>query len=105
MATLEEELARLEERVAEAQKSAKTLAAALAKIKAAAHVGAIGEIEKGLTAIGQCGQEAAEAAPALPAAWEFDARAHLMDGFVGELRAAASAGGLDLIERDGRLSL
>lgn len=105
MPNLEDELARLEAQVEDAQRAVKQLSAALARLRSASQSGNVVEVERGLAAIAQRGSEAAASAESLARAWTFDTRGYLANGFVEELLRAAGAAGLELIERDGRLSL
>jgi hypothetical protein len=103
MATLEASLTALEASVAEAQKSAETLAKALQGLRKAAGSGQLIEIEKSTAAVLQRAQEANQTASRIPAAWTIDSSAHLEREYVMELLKEAQSQGLPLVERDGRL--
>lgn len=103
MPELESALAALAAKVADAQKASDALSRSLKKLRQAADTGHVAELEKGLLAIAERGQEAEAAARSLAGAWEFDARGHLQSGYVEELRREAAAQGLSIFEKDGRL--
>jgi hypothetical protein len=102
MADLESALTGLEARLAEAQKPVDALAKAFRRLRQAARTGHIGDIERGLAAVVQRGEDARAATTALPDGWHFDAR-YLEEGYLAELKAAAAEAGIRLIERDGRI--
>jgi hypothetical protein len=103
MASLEASLAALEEKVADAQKSADTLTKALRQLKKAASSGHLSELEKGVVTIAQRAQQAHSAASGIPGAWDFDSKAYLEQGYLRELQQEAKSQGLNVVERDGRL--
>jgi hypothetical protein len=103
MPGIEEALAGFEARIVDAQKSSEQLSRALKRLRQAAATGHISEIEKGLVAIAEFGREADAAARALPSAWTLNAGEHLAAGYSNELQREASAQGVRLFEKDGRL--
>jgi hypothetical protein len=103
MTGLESALAEIEEKITNAQKAADALSKAMKQLKQAAHLGHIQNLEKGLQSITQRGNEAEAAAKSLEHAWTFDARAHMANDFVEELRNEAAGKGIKLFERDKRL--
>jgi hypothetical protein len=103
MAELEDALASIEARIAEAQKSADRLTKLLRRVIQAARNGNINELKKGLEQIAQVGEDAAAAAKGLAGAWSFDTTGYLAGGFLAELKDAAAAGGIHLTEKDGRV--
>jgi hypothetical protein len=103
MQVLESALAEFEARIADAQKSSEQLSKALKRLRQAAATGNISEIEKGILAIGERGREAEAAARVLAGAWTLNANEHLAAGYGNELQSEASAQGIKLFDKDGRL--
>ncbi len=103
MGSLEGSLASFEAKLADAQKSADALSKALRELKKAASSGSLSDLEKGLAGIAPRAQQAHQTASEIPAAWGFDSKAYLEQGYLEELQQEAKAQGLNLVERDGRL--
>lgn len=103
MQKMESALAELEAKIAEAQKVAGSLSTALKGLRKSAENGDLAKLEKGLQTIVQRGQEAEAATRSLEHAWDFDARGHLDGDYAQELLEEASAQGLKLFRKDGRL--
>jgi hypothetical protein len=101
---LEAALQALDAELESATKSVKTTQAALRRSAAAAKVGNLREIDRGLAALRTAGTELGRRLEAAANTWTFDAEGHLESGaFTAELLAAAEAAGLRLYEKDGRL--
>jgi hypothetical protein len=100
---LEAALAAIEGEIASAQASAAALASTLKRARTAAQTGRISELERTLSMAIEACNSAAVSVKALPDKWTFDVKSHLDEGFVAELREAAAASGLTIIDRDGRL--
>jgi hypothetical protein len=102
---LEACLQALEPSLAEAERRAAALAAAVKRLRKAAREGTVGALP---AALAQAGQEAARAGDTLAAAaaaWRYDLAAAFEGGaFLDELAAAASAAGVTLVQRDGRVT-
>lgn len=103
MQKMESALAELEAKIAEAQKVAGTLSTALKGLRKSAETGDVAKLEKGLQTISQRAQETEAAARTLEHAWSFDARGYLDGDYAQELLEEASAQGLKLFQKDGRL--
>lgn len=105
MASLEDRLARLEEQIDEAQKGANAVAATLKSLRKNARTGSLNDIERQLEQVRHRCEETAHVARTAADEYRFDAAAFFESGaFAGELKDAAEAGGLVLVERDGRFS-
>lgn len=100
---LEEALADIEAKLAATKRAADALVAAVRKLQTAAAVGNIPELEKGLEAVGQRAQDAAESAFGLAGAWKFDARNWLATGYADELVQSAAGVGVKMFKHDGRI--
>ena len=104
MSTLEQQLTNLDGKLAEAQKVAGALVAALRRTRAGAKSGHIPDIEKGLPAIRQRAEEALAVAGELEGAWQFDVSKYMFSGtYLSELKEAAAEIGLQMFEKDGRI--
>ncbi len=103
MQETESALAAFAAKVADAQRASDALSRSLKRLRQATEAGHVADLEKGLLAIADRGQEAEAAARSLAGAWEFDAKAHLGAGYAEELRQEAESQGLNIFERDGRL--
>jgi hypothetical protein len=102
--SLEEALAALDLEVSTTARMLDALKAALKRAGKAAQEGQVRDIDKALAAISASGAELARRLDGVQGAWTFDAEAYLASGaFREELLAAASAEGLTLFERDGRI--
>jgi hypothetical protein len=103
MRDFEDALSRLEANVGEAQKCADALLKSLRRTQTAVRQGNVSGIEKGLGELRALGEEAAAAAAELAGQWQFNTAAHMQSGYLEELREAATAEGVTLFERDGRI--
>lgn len=105
MTSLEARLARLEERIDEAQKGAASVASTLKSLRKNAKAGALNDIEKQLDQVRHRCEETAHIARNAADEYRFDAAAFLESGaYADELKEAAEALGLVLVEREGRFS-
>lgn len=103
MTTLEDHLSSLELRVAAAQKAGDALTKALRRLRAALATGHVAEIDKALLAVSERSAAADAATRELPGTFSFDTRGYLSRRYVAELKEAAEADGLPLVDRDGKL--
>lgn len=104
MSNFEENLLTLDARLEEIQKLGKAVVSAVSRTRAAAKLGRVSEITKGLDAISQRIAEANSAADGLKDGWSFDTAAYMADGrFLNDLKAVAAEKGLSLFEKDGRI--
>jgi len=103
MGELEAALAAIEAEIASAQTIAEGLTAALKRARKAAQVGRIAELERALLVLAEKGEAAVAAARTLSGKWTFDVKSYLDSGFLVELREAATAAHLSILEKDGRL--
>ncbi len=103
--SLEACLQAIEPSLAEAERRAVALVAAVKRVRKAAQDGAVGALPGSLA---QASQEVARAGDALGAAaagWTYDlAAAFEGTAYLDELAAAASAAGVTLVQRDGRVT-
>ncbi len=98
-------LVRLEQHLDAAQSGAKSVAGTLNGLRKKAQTGALGDIERQLEQVGQRCEEIARIAGEAAEAYRFDAASYFESGgYRDELKAAAEACGLVLVDRDGRLS-
>lgn len=105
MGSLEARLARLEGQIDEAQKGAAAVAATLKSLRKNARAGSLADIEKQLEQVRHRCEETAHVAATAADQYRFDLTAFFESGaYAGELKAAADACGLVLVERDGRFS-
>lgn len=105
MISLEARLARLEERIDEAQKGAAAVVATLKSLRKNAQSGTVGDIDKQLQQVRHRCEETAHVARLAAEEYQLDIGALFESGaYAEELKAAAAACGLELVEQDGRLS-
>jgi hypothetical protein len=103
MPDLESALAVISAEIGAAQKTVDALSKLLKRLRQAAEVGHIGDLEKLLAQAAPLGRDAESAVRGLTDAWSFDTKAHLNDHYADELRDEAERQGVKLFERDGRL--
>jgi hypothetical protein len=103
MVGLESALIALEEKLAEAQKTADALTKSVKSLRQAARLGQVADIEKRLSGVADRARDAEAALRTLAGAWNFDATGYLESGYFNELSAAAGEAGIKLFEKDGRI--
>jgi hypothetical protein len=101
---LEDALEAFEAEIAAASKSLAGIRSSLGKAAKAAQLGQIRDIDKALGALSATSAEFAKRLANAQSSWTFDAESHLASGaFKDELIEAATAAGLKVFERDGRI--
>ena len=104
-ATLEDSLLALDAELADAEKRAATLLAAVKRLRKAAREGAVGALPAGLAAARQDAARIGEPLLAAAEALRYDVAAAFASGaYLDELADAARAAGVVLVRRDGRVT-
>jgi len=100
---LEAELSALEGEIRAVEHAANGFVAALRQARASTRDGHIVNVNRDLATLADHRDRIIAAASRIPSVFQFDVREHLEREFAGELRRAAEAAGVRLIERDGKL--
>jgi hypothetical protein len=97
MSNIDDALAALEVGTVDALRSAEGLVKVLKRLRTAAKLGQVADIENLSAACRERGAEASSAAAGLSTAWQFDARTYLAEGYLAELLASAEEAGVKLV--------